>query len=139
MTVRTKQTEVRAWLLVTGFECEAPEISRLLGLTPTKTWRRGERVLAIASNLHHENGWRLDAPLETVDSTVNDQVESLLTVVLPQRDKFPLLPPGTTIVIECSLFSYAHRPIISFSREAVQGVAALRCPLAVDVYDLSAE
>jgi hypothetical protein len=132
-----KKVEAHAWLFVGDFDCEHEEITAILGIQPTKTWKRGDRVLPIAQNVHHENGWILDSPLEVVNSTLEDQVIALLAIAVPRRDAFLRLPSDATVHVGCAVYGYAHRPIVSLSRDAICGIASLGASLGIDVYDLS--
>src|SRR5438874_502023 len=86
------RSQVLVRLNVTDFECPAEEITRLLGLSPTRTWRRGEKVHPRAQNTHRQNGWSLSAPCDPYTTGLEEQVEALLRLVAPHVDRFATLP-----------------------------------------------
>jgi hypothetical protein len=128
--------EVKTRLIVMGYECPAEEISRILGIAPSKTWVKGERVLPEASNVHRENGWVLKSPVDPKATTVEDSIEVLLTT-LPDLGAFERLPVGTEIQMTCTIYAYRDRPSVYLPPQIVSRLARIGASLDVDIYDLS--
>ena len=134
-----ERSQVMVSLRITDFECPAEEITRLLGLSPTRTWRRGEAVHLRAHNARHrQNGWRLSAPCDPSTTGLAEQLEALLCLVAPHAEQFAALPPGSEVELSCFIYACNHRPVITFSADAVRRLARLGAAIDVDCYDLTA-
>ena len=129
-------SKIKARLTIFDFDSPVEEIVQTLGFCPTKTWRRGEPVLPKAKNVHHENGLMLVAPCEPINSTVNEQVDSLLSIITPHIDNFAKLPIGVEVELSCIIYVYDCRPVIGFSHETVRVLAQIGASIDIDFYDL---
>jgi hypothetical protein len=135
----TKHVETKVRLHVYDFECSPTEITRILGLNPTETWLRGDKVLPVADNTLKENGWRLASPLHPINTPLDEHLDALSSLVLPRATAFSMLPTGSIVEISCVICSFTHRPVIHFSQEHVAAATSLKASIDVDVYDLSGQ
>lgn len=44
---------------LTDFDCEPEEITKRIGIEPSKTWSAGEPIMG-CTRAHKESGWRLE-------------------------------------------------------------------------------
>ena len=132
-----RPSEIKARLTVARFECSPEEITQILGIRPTKTWLRGETVTPRAKNVHKSNGWTLRAPCDPLNSTVDEQVDSLISIITPHIEAFAKLPTGVYIELSCILYVYDYsRPVIGFSASTVRILAQIGANIDIDIYDL---
>lgn len=128
--------EVKARLLILGFECPAEEITKVVGVVPTQTWRRGDRVSPVATNVHKENAWVLHSPADPHSASPEDAVRALLGT-LPSMKAFRSLPDDVEIQLTCTVYGHSERPYVYLPAELVERVGELRASLDIDTYDLT--
>lgn len=101
--------EVKVKLAILGFEGNASAISTILKLRPARTWRKGETVTALATNIHHQIGWLIQSPADPLNSSVDEAVRGLLdTIREPQL--FAALPREAEVQLTCTILGYDQRP-----------------------------
>jgi hypothetical protein len=72
----TTATSIKARLILTGMNVDPDEISRVIGLTPTKTWRRGEQRARSDLRWEHD-GWMLSTS-EQASLDLEAEIQKLL-------------------------------------------------------------
>ena len=131
-----RQSEIKAKLKIADFECSPEEITEILGICPTKIWRNGEKVHPRAKNVYKSNGWMLASPCDPVNSSVDQQIEPLLSIIKPHIDAFEKLPSGIYIELACIIRVADYRePAIWFSADTIRIIAQMRASIDIDVYD----
>jgi hypothetical protein len=133
------RTRLIVRLNITDFACPPEEITRLLGLTPGKTWRQGELVHPRAKHRHRQNGWRLDAPGDENGTDLDERVSALMDQITPRADRFASLPPGSEVELSCVIYISVPSPVLGLSARNVKRLAELGAHLDLDVYDLRAD
>jgi hypothetical protein len=129
------RSRVKAVLKVYGFTGSANEISEILGIEPSETFRAGDPVLPQSTRLHSENGWRLSSPVDPENATAEDAVRALLDLV-PHRKAFATLPRECEVVVSCTIYGYEERPYCAIAREDIKRLAEIGATLDIDTYDL---
>lgn len=119
------------YLGISNFKEDPSEISKLVGVSPSKTFRKGEQIGK--SKLRHKaNGWqyRVDATLEfDLDPIVNSVLSAF-------KDKDALkraitLGDGTIV---CGLYTYDRMPTIVLEEATIRSLANLGCRFWLDYY-----
>jgi len=82
--------EIKVRLPVMNFECPSDEVSDILGVQPSETWTKGQRVTAQATNVHHQNGWMLRSPADPMATTLEEAIGALLSL-FPDKTAFARL------------------------------------------------
>lgn len=131
-----KRTEIKIRLSISGFSCPPEEVTQVLGLSPTKTWRRNDSIPRTIM-VYKENGWRLEAPGSPYAS-VEKQCTVLMERITPRLEAFKELPPGSEVELSCVIYVYHNeRPSLSFSPEVIRTLATIGGLIDIDYYDLS--
>ena len=130
-----------AWQIITrlnvvGFSGEASEITRVLRIEPTKTWREGDLRDPKATIKHRDNGWSLKSPVDPHHTTPGESVAALLAV-LPDLEAFNRLPTEAEVWLSCTIYGLTERPYFELSAESLAKLASIRASLDVDTYDLT--
>jgi len=129
--------EIKPSLVVRGFRVSPEEITRLLGVSPTKTWVRGDLVVPLSSVLKRkDNAWLLAAPCAHTEP-LTKQVEALLTKIAPAAAKFRQLPQGSVVELYCAIYDYERSVVIQFSKRALHDLAEIGAGIGIDYYDLT--
>lgn len=128
--------KVKVKLMILGFTEQPDEMSRILGVSPSRTWTKGEPVAPGAHNRQPQNGWQLSAPVDPINAEANSAVESLLSL-FPDRSAFRRLPSEAEVQLTCTVYAYGERPWLYFSRQTVSMLGEIGASLDVDIYDLS--
>jgi len=129
----TKNSELRAALIISGFLCDPDAVTDALGVAPSEVHRRGEehgRVRRVVS----ENIWRLE-------SKVNDSIELQphVTWLLQQLPKDLSVLSRVTERWEVQLAVATHvfgstGPSLALDGESISRLASMGASLDIDTY-----
>lgn len=126
---------IRTRLIIADFECPPEEITEILGINPTKTWLKGQPVTPKAKNTRKENAWELLIDFSPENNTVDAQVESLLSIITPNIEKFANLPSNVDIILSCVIFTRPDGfPVIGFSKKLIKILALINADIDIDLY-----
>ena len=129
-----KQTEVKVQLFIKGFKCSPEKITRLLGISPSKTWVRGGLIRSGHRAVHRFNGWSLVSPLAEVASP-EEQTDALLAIIKPHSKRFKRLPSGAQLDLSCAIYAYDDsQRVFYFSVETVKELAKIGAPISIAYY-----
>ena len=132
-----EQTEVNVQLFVTGFKCSPNEITRILGIPPTKAWVKGDPIIRSASAVRRWNGWKIEAPPPKTTSP-EAQTKALLARIMPRAERFKHLPPGADVHLSCAIYAYDDsQRVFEFSAKAVRELARIGAPISIAYYDFT--
>jgi len=130
------KSQVRVSFEVLDFEGLPSDITNVLGVRPTKTWRKGDRIQKSAL-LEKENGWSIEsdkAPAEQLSELIRRVVASLKG----SKDKLAIV--SKNCYTQLSLVLYVHgdeRPELHLDADIVQRLAELGAHVDADMYFLS--
>jgi hypothetical protein len=127
--------EIAVSLDIHSFKRRPDQISKLLGLTPTRTWSHGDAIPKTILK-RKSNHWILDAPCERT-APLSEQVDSLLEQVFPIAEKFASLPKEAKVQLFCVVYDHERSVVLGFSEQAIAKIAALGAEINIDYYDLS--
>ncbi len=142
MTDGEMRSEISVYLAFAGFDFDPEEITRLTGITPTRTRRAGDPV-SWASSLSEENRQRIRVKANRwivnsgLDSNVDlpTQVKALLRRLEPAWERLIELGQQYEPVMECIVRSYGgDRPEIFFDKEVIRKLIQLNAEIDVDLY-----
>jgi Domain of unknown function (DUF4279) len=135
MTTESKQATVKVSLVIKGFSCAPEEVTEIIGVDPTRTWLRGDRISALATNLRHENGWELKGSLGD-GNPLDVQVLAMLRLLAPAQSRFSGLP-DCSVRLSCAVYAYEGSPQMFLPREAIAGLAGIGAEVDIDYYDMT--
>lgn len=125
-------------LVVNEFDCDPDEITKILGVLPTKTARRGDLKIEGGTRRWTHNWWNLKSPVDPTVATGEEAVTALLDL-LPDPSAFGRLPPGSEVEVGCLLMGYAYRPWLHLSPPVMARLASIGAALDVDPYDMTTD
>ncbi|GEM_PF-654005 len=132
------KNEVSVSLTITDFEEPSSEITRILGILPSKIWRKGELIDTRASICYKQNGWKIFSSLSKFQ-TLREHIDSLLEVLIPLSDRFKNLPPTCQIELSCCIYIYYEMPEISLDGHTIKTLSELDAGIDIDLYYLPAD
>ncbi|HET6614709.1 MAG TPA: DUF4279 domain-containing protein [Dehalococcoidia bacterium] len=127
--------EIRVFLDVSGYEGEADEISKLVGLRPTRIRKRGERILESVMS-QKRNRWILDGE-PTSNPDLGAAVKALMRQVAPFASRFSSLPTNVDVQLYCVIHDVDRSVTLSIDPESVQLAASIGARLSIDYYNVS--
>jgi hypothetical protein len=130
------QNEIKVMLAVLGFEGEPETVSRILQMSPTRTWVKGSPVAVGATNVHHQNGWALHSEVFSEMSDVDVAVRQVLDK-FSSPHVFEKLPDECEVQLTVTIFALRERPGLWLSPQTTRKMAAVGASLDVDIYDLT--
>ena len=129
-----------AALTITGFECEAAEITNELQIEPSKVWCRGDPVVAARpeARKHQESGWRHAVEVLSGEDDaalwLSKAIRQLMDVVSATLPRFGRLPAVSSIEISCYVrIGEKAMPVINFDKETVRLMAAIGASIDIDM------
>ncbi len=128
-------TSIKVRFSLTGRDFDPDEVTRMVGVTPTKTWRRGEQRAGSDLEWEHD-GWLLSIPEET-SLDVAPQIAKLLGLLRDHvksislaRETFKLdAEVGVSIYLENSEPPSAH-----FALDTLKTLCELHADVDIDIY-----
>jgi hypothetical protein len=130
-----KDFEIFTWFSLAGFEEDPGEMTRRMGIEPTKSWRPGERTHGDKGVVLKENVWRLELPSKQEGAPdLDSPITALLDVLEPCSQIIRTLPASVTRMISCAVYDETRRVTLSVASETIRRMAFLGCSLQVDYY-----
>jgi hypothetical protein len=138
-----KKDQNHTTLKFSGFLQSLEEISERLGLTPTRTWLKGEEYYRGFGEhrkirIREENFWALDWRRET-DQWIQEQIDEFLSVVVAPRKEL-IKEISKECYCEFSVAQYVYNgcnPGFHFSKEVLAQIQFIEAELDMDIYCLS--
>ena len=129
------RSEIKVKLLVTHPTIPPDQISKILKISPSKIWLRGDK-LSITERRYQENGWELSSSLPT-SSDIKQHTAALIHKIESHIDKFQDLPKDIEIELSCVVYSYGgDRPAIFFEKEVIRLLGVINAEIDIDLYVL---
>lgn len=129
----TKAHKTVVSLKVMGDDLDPEKVTCCLGVSPKRTWRKGDLKHSKSSIRYVENGWYFESPLAP-DAPLMDKVNDLVNRFGPVAKKFALLPPGVTVLLSCVVYIYEESPDAYFDKSVIAFLASINADLDFDVY-----
>ncbi len=129
----TKPPDIEVALKLTGQGFDPEDVTKVVGLQPTKTWRLGDPVQRTALRRKND-GWSIGvAPTETFD--METVLCRLLDIIEPHKEKIIESMSRFNLQGEISfgVFVYGETPASYFEADTVRRVAALGASLGIDL------
>lgn len=128
-----------AHFFLSGRDFDVDEVTKVIGIAPTETWRQSRRELVARRDLPTQC-WKFgykNRPCESVD----DIVSEVLGAIWPNRVRLLEYLENTPLDcgVECAVSIYGERPIYELLSETVKKIADLDCRFILDIYDYSTE
>jgi hypothetical protein len=124
--------EIKVEFMITGTMISPEEISTLLGMKPTRTWRRGDLIQATRLK-YKQDGWCLSS--KEIGFNLSDHITSLLDNLLPNSEKIVKVCSryGLESQISCAIYIVDETPIINFSKKVMADMTQLNTTLDIDI------
>lgn len=129
--------QISAAFTLTGIGFDPDEVSRILGLIPTKVWRYGNQIQNTLLKREHD-GWSLSTELSE-RGDLSKQVNIILEILYEKSHDIKKICEDFNINGEISCVIYAkleELPEIHFSHEIIRKASELNAEIDVDLYVL---
>jgi|ERR1051325_3506247 hypothetical protein len=108
------------------------EVSDLVGLQPSKTWRAGDLIGSTARR-YQQGGWQLSSPSF---ADVEPAVDQLLSAIAVRTDELRGIAREAQLQIGIVVYANAFVPAILLRADQVKTIADLGASIDVDLYCL---
>ncbi|HEY3348945.1 MAG TPA: DUF4279 domain-containing protein [Thermoanaerobaculia bacterium] len=124
-------------LKILGFSAAPEEVTRRVGLEPTKTWQQGDLIPRTTRHLA-SSGWEISAS-DVGGAELSPQMEALFGRI--QGREASIAEFSRDARIELSIVVYAHEsvPALHLPRETVEYLNRLHSSVDIDLYCLIEE
>lgn len=130
---------VRASLRVLGDGLEPEEVSALIGRTPTRQARKGDKIEGKKGDAVEPTGsWILDSALSG-GTEIEEHIEVLLASLSNDMDEWASLTSRFSASIHCSLFLDQYNEGFELSPRIAQALAERGLVAAFDIYSGDAD
>ncbi|MEM6456606.1 MAG: DUF4279 domain-containing protein [Acidobacteriota bacterium] len=133
--MKDEANEVKVKLVVTSPENSHERVTRELGIEPTLTWDKGDRIGRFSRRKSKDNGWFFQVQ--------EDGIEDTETLILQLLEKFKgrssqllKIHSDYEVSIEVVIFANSYMPHIGLSPEIARSLADLKLPINFDIYPL---
>jgi pyruvate formate-lyase activating enzyme-like uncharacterized protein len=128
-------SEVSAAYVLTRFGCEPDQISEILGIQPTKAWKKGE-LIGKSILRRKQNGWELKIQIPDSED-LDEHITELLKKLSPAWEKVINLNQLYYAEISCVVYSYeAQGPGLHLDKKTLKQMAELNAEVDLDYYSL---
>ena len=128
----SKSPKIFAWISVVSERRSADEISALIGLSPDRAWKIGDRR-GKTDIIERTHGWILNSRLKNVGFDVEAHMDDLLQRVKPASERFALLPEQDSVTVHVAIYSDS-RVLMSFEPHIPRMITTLRARFDVEIY-----
>ena len=116
-----------------GFSCDPDVISATLGLTPTKSWRKGDVGPAPAMK-RRSSAWEIKSRLP-VTHKITEQIDDVVAQLAGVEEQLKALDFGGEFRMLVALYIVGdERPPFYVSKRAIKFMANLDADLDIDLY-----
>ena len=134
MVSQETNDEVVVQLKLVRFEHDPGEVTALLGVVPSKVWRKGDNIDG-STRTYDGNGWRLTADRRASD--VDSGVDALLAHLAPSWDRLRAFSRECHSELSIVIYARVQMPAIHLRFDQIERFAELAADLDVDVYCVS--
>ncbi|WP_041234004.1 DUF4279 domain-containing protein [Cylindrospermum stagnale] len=129
------ESEISAAFTITGFDYNPDEITSILGILPTKTWKIGD-VIGKGLLRRKKNGWVLKSQLEQ-SADLESHIKDVLARLQPSWEKLIEICSQYYTEISCVIYCYdPQSPVIHFNKQIIKSVFEINAEIDVDYYCL---
>lgn len=132
--------EYHVWFGIHDFECSPDELTKQLGIKPTRTKIKGEyRTVGKKKPrkmLNKENQWFLDSVLPR-DVTIEEQLKHLVGKIKPHKQKLIEITKKYYTEFGCAIYHYEVNPGIHLDNNLLKEIAELNARIDLDIYCLT--
>ena len=141
----SKRPYIRTKFWIAGEKLDPNDFSRLIGIQPTKSGKKGDLVdnpeARDRGRTLPETFWRIEVVRDSYDT--DEGIQEILGLIWPQRDAIkeylkarPSLQAGFTCVVRI----HKDRPVYKVSPDSICKLAYLGCEFGMDdIYDFRKE
>ncbi len=131
-------TRILAEFKLTGTNFNPEEVTSLLGIVPTKTWRKDDQTLDSLLT-RKRDGWRLSTG-EEESLDLNNQLRPVLDQLKPHFSKIKDVCARLHLEVEMGFavnVENGETPALHFDKDIVQIAADLNAEIDIDLYVFS--
>lgn len=127
-------TTVLSSFTLTGPSFDPAEVTRRIGLEPTKTWKTGDRVQG-TQILRKHSGWVWAMPREE-SLDLGKQIAALLEQLGPFVSRINEVRHelGLGAEISCAIYIEGQTPAVHFDRSVMSLASQLEAEIDLDIY-----
>jgi hypothetical protein len=126
------KTEVKAQFLLMDYVCSHDEVTEKLGIQPSHTWNKGDRV-GRSLIRQKTKGWAVTSPLGT-DEVVEHHAEYFANLFSSREKVFETLS-GIGVEFSAAVYSYGFdRPPLHFDSGTVAFFSRVNAAIDIDLY-----
>lgn len=126
--------EIKAEFILTGKQISPDEITRLLGMYPTRTWKEGDFIQETKLRRKH-NGWCFSVSSDKNSLDLEDYISPILRALLPKSDTIKCVSDeyGLASELSCAIYIRDETPSINLGIETLTGLAKLVTTFDIDI------
>jgi len=127
------KNEIFIYFRIKGFDCEDKQISSLLDLVPSKTWRKGDIRVPNTILKHSENGWELSIYKKNI-TYVDNSLEDLFKLIKKSKKELSLMK-NVTKTFTIALYFQETAPSITYNSKIISFLNEIGAEIEHDIYN----
>jgi len=126
-------TKMACELSVYGSDLEPDEVTRLLGIQPDTTWRRGDPRGSRRTAFFDYGCWRIETGIAE-EADMNEQLKVLLARLGTHEETLKAMRPPFDLEFGCVIYLDGPLPILHVDADTLQRISHLGAELDIDLY-----
>ena len=123
-----------AYFWIEGFDCEPWVISDLLGLQPTRTFKKGDLISDKGDKRRKTSVWEYCSTLPRTEPCQDAHISNLLEVLLQRKETIIELKSKYDMGINCVGYYHNANPGFNMSAELINSCSEIGISIDFDLY-----
>jgi hypothetical protein len=121
-------------LIVTSDQLTPEELIRTIEISPTTSWRRGDRISTKAIVVRSQNGLRVDASNAYVGQDLDIHLQEFLVFLSSQGARIRELPGSVQRKFYCAVYGSCRDAILRMSAETIRMISEMGAAVDIDCF-----
>jgi phosphopantetheine adenylyltransferase len=128
-----ERRDVYVYFWIASAELAPTEVSKILGLQPSRTRTLGVQLVANHRSQNHQ--WTLNGPMPRGEGFLQDHIEALVAVLEQKAGELQVVRERAELGVNCVGYYCGAHPGLHLSASLVQRLAKLGLSIDFDLYN----
>ena len=129
-----QEYDTYAYFWVSDFDCDPKVISDILGLKPSRSFKKGDLISDKSNHRRKFSSWEYLSSLPRSEPCQDAHISNLIEVMLKKKDAIKILKEKYEIGINCVGYYHDANPGFHMSAELINSCSTLGISIDFDLY-----
>lgn len=125
--------KISAYFRLSGQNLEPEDITALVGVIPTNSWRTGDLIDPRLKKRRKYNAWIVESQLDK-SAELDEHIKAVFEKLQPGWESLVKISPQFDTFICGVIYAYSYIPAINFDKYIIQKAGELNAGIDVDLY-----